>query len=422
METLLFLTLGLLCLWLYSRESWIFLGISLGLLTLTRIEGISLAGIVLLIEFLRSRRINSALVKILTPLLLILIPWLIYLQIREGIPISTSFQGRQFIVSEVDERITYQFPAFSWVQKIHPLVHFVCWAYFTLIFITGSVSLPGPVIDLGGNLAGTELTLPIAAIAISAFCLPMTTLALKHWFKKLKPVSLKEPRKRLQIAILSWLFIFNLAYALFLPRVGAAGRYIPMNHMIFWISLLIGSTLIQNQSFKRIALILSVILFVVNINYWRTVYQANIKYLVNVRKQAANFIDQEYPTNVPIGATDLGVLGYYSNHPVVDLFGHINKDFNQFLSEGGDTPGYIAEKHLCYLMLFDSLDNAGLDIAQEMGLSNDSRFDLVIEKSFSVPVDEWSLGNGPIRNYMPVIKVYRVIWKDATACAKYLDD
>ena len=82
METILFLTLGLLSLWLYSRESWVLLGISLGFLTLTRIEGISLAGLLVLVEFLRSKRINHALVKIIVPLVFIITPWLIFLQIE----------------------------------------------------------------------------------------------------------------------------------------------------------------------------------------------------------------------------------------------------------------------------------------------------------------------------------------------------
>jgi hypothetical protein len=119
---------------------------------------------------------------------------------------------------------------------------------------------------------------------------------------------------------------------------------------------------------------------------------------------------------MPIGATDLGAIGFYSRQPVVDLVGYINQDFNMFLEEGGDTSDYIVKEHLCYLMLYDSLDNVGLDFTEEMVLTDDPRFSLSLEKSYSVSVTEWELGNGPIRNYMPAVNIYRVNWQDQTGC------
>lgn len=419
METIFFLFLGLLCLWLYSRESWIMLGIALGLLTLTRIEGITLAGIIALVELIRRRRIDLTFVKILAPLALILIPWLVYLQIREGAPVSTSFVGKQFIVSEVNQRIANQFPVFLWLQKINPLVHFITWAYFTIMYIAGSASLPGPYIHLGGNLVGTEPIVPIASILISMLCLPIIYQSLKHLYRKFKALSFSKPTQRLQIVIISWFCVFNLAYAIFLPQPGAVGRYVPMNHMIFWISLFFGSLLIHNNTFKLVSLSLVIFLFGISMNYWRTVYHANIDYLVKVRKPAAVFIDQQYPADEPIGATDIGAIGYYARQPKVEFFGHINKDINQFLSAGGSFSDYLEKESLCYLMLFGSLDNAGLDFATEMDLLNDPRFDLVVEKSFSVSVDDWALGNGPVQNYMPVVNIYRINWQNPTICPPF---
>lgn len=416
METMLFLFLGLLCLWLYSRESWTMLGAALGLLALTRIEGITLAGIVTLIELVRRRRIDLTIVKIITPLALILLPWLVYLQIREGAPVSNSFVGRQFILSEVNQRIASQYPIFIWMQKINPLVHFITWTYFTFMYIAGTASLPGPDIHLGGNLVGTEPIVPIASILTSLLCLPAIYLSLKHLFGKIKSLSFSEPTQRLQMIMISWVFIFNLAFAICIPRPGAAGRYVPMNHMIFWIGLFIGSMLIHRNKFRIISLCFVILLFGISMNYWRTVYHANIDYLVRVRKPAAVFIDQQYPADTPIGATDLGAIGYYARQPKVEFFGHINKDINQFLSAGGSFSDYLEKENICYLMLFGSLDNAGLDFAKEMDLLNDPRFDLIVEKSFSVSVDEWALGSGPVEKYMPVVNIYRVNWQNSAVC------
>lgn len=416
METMLFLTLGLLSLWFYMRGSWTCLGIALGLCALTRIEGVILAGVVVLVEFLRDRRIDLKLVKIITPLVLILAPWLVYLQMKEGMPFTTSFQGRQLVVFEVEKRIESQFPQLLWLLEFNPVVHFVSWTYFAMMYITGSVSLPGPVIYPGENLVGTELTLPIAGILIGLFCLPVVYLSLKHIFRMLKPFSLEVPGRRLLFVMVAWFSLFNLAYALFFPQIGAAGRYIPMNHMFFWICLFIGSTRIQKKRLKQISLLLVVLLFGISLNYWRTVFRLNIDYMVNVRIKAARYIDANYPPDLPVGATDLGAIGYYAQQPVVDLLGHINQDFNQFMAAGGSVPSYVVKERLCYLMLFGSMDGHGLDFSKEMGLSDDPRFGLTIDQSFSVPVDEWNLGSGPLRNYMPVVNVFQVNWRDGPVC------
>ena len=416
METMLFLTLGLLSIWLYTRKSYVFVGIALGLLTLTRIEGICLAGVLVLVELIRSKRITTSMVKIIVPLILVLAPWFIYLQLREGAPISSSFQGRQYVVSAVEERITDQFPFLYWIQKIHPLIHFVCWAYFIFTFITGSISLPGLDFSLGGNIVGTELTIPLTGILIFCLCLPLIILSLKKVWHSARFRSLQEPGNRLKIVILAWFFLFNLAYALFLPRVGSGGRYTPINHIAFWVSLLLGSMLIKKPKIKALSVVFVVLLFGISLNYWRTVYQANVNYMANVPKKAAVYFDTNYPSETPIGTTDLGAIGYYSSQPVVDLFGYINQDFNKFMEDGGNTSDYVAKEHLCYLLLYDSLEGAGLDFTEEMGLTDDPRFYLSLEQSYSISVKEWELGNGPLRNYMPAVNIYRVNWRDQPHC------
>ncbi|HSG24779.1 MAG TPA: hypothetical protein VLA32_01580 [Anaerolineales bacterium] len=416
METMLFLMLGLLSIWLYTRESWILMGLTLGLLTLTRIEGITLAGLLVLIELIRSRRITTTVLKIIIPLTVVLAPWFIYIQIREGVPVSSSFQGRQYVVSAVEERITNQFPFLYWVQKIHPLIHFVCWAYFIFTFVTGSVSLPGLDFSLGGNIVGTELTIPLAGIVIFCLCLPLIILALKKIWHSTRFRSLQNPDSRLRLVLLSWFFLFNLAYALFLPRVGSAGRYATINQIAFWISLLLGTILIKKAKIRALSVVFVLLLFGTSLNYWRVVYRANVDYMGNVPKKAAVFFDANYPPETPIGATDLGAIGYYSQQPVVDLFGYINQDLNKFMENGGNTADYLAKEHLCYLLLYASVENAGLDFTEEMGLTDDPRFSLSLEQSYTVSVAEWELGNGPLRNYMPAVNIYRVNWQDQTRC------
>jgi len=422
METMLFMTLGILSLWMYNRERWVLLGVTLGLFALTRIEGIILAGVVFLVEFLRYRRITSSIVRFFIPMMVLLAPWMIYLQIREGLPITTSFQGRQIVISEVEKNLATEFPQISWAFSINPLIYFVSWVYFILLYITGSIALPGPLFHFGGNLVGTEAALPLVGILVSVLvCFPLIFLALKHFLEKRAALSLYESHKRLLIIILSWTLLHNLAYAFCLPRTGSAGRYAPMNHILFWLSLFIGLILIRNKKVKVVAAFVIITLVGLSVIYWFGVYMSNINYMLKVRKPAALFLHEHYPPDTRIGATDLGPIGYYAYQPVVDLFGHVNKDFVRFYASGGSFADYLVKEELCYLMLFGSLDGAGLDFAEEMDLFVDSRFDLVVETSFAVTLEELDLGSGPVRNYMPVVKIYRIDWIDQSTCVENWD-
>lgn len=422
METILFLTLGLFSLWLYAGEKWGFLGAALGLLALTRIEGIILAGLIVLVEFFRNRRVCANILKLIIPLFVLIAPWLIYLQIREGVPFTTSFQGRQIVISEIEKTLAIEFPQISWVFRINPLIYFVSWVYFIFLNITGSIALPGPIFHFGVDLVGTEAALPLVGILVSVLvCFPLIFLALKHFLEKRATLSLYESHKRLLIVMLSWTFFHNLAFAFCLPQIGAAGRYAPMNHILFWLSLFIGMILIRNQKVKTAAAFAIITLVGLSVNYWFGAYMSNINYMLKVRKPAALFIHEHYPPDMRIGATDLGPLGYYADQPVVDLFGHVNKDFVRFYASGGSYADYLVKEELCYLMLFGTVEDAGIDFSQEMNLLNDPRFDFKQDAVFSVPIEDWILGNGPLFNYMPAIKIYRVIWHNQSTCVENRD-
>lgn len=419
METMLFLTLGLLSVWLYSRERWISLGVTLGLLALTRIEGVILAGVLVMVEVLRNRRISLNIVKFILPMLMLLTPWLVYMQIREGMPIPSSFLGRKIVISELDKILTNEFPKISWLLRVNPLVFAGSWLYFTLLYITGSFALPGPMIPFGKDMVGIDIAMPLTGILVSSLvCLPLIFLAIKHIQRGRHNVSLHEPGQRLLIVIFSWVLLHNLAYALFLPQTGAAGRYVPMNHMLFWIFLFIGLTLIRNRIARVAASFILIGLVGLSIYYWFVVYQSNINFLLKVRKPAAEYIDEHYPPDTRIGATDLGPIGYFARQPVVDLAGHINKEFAEFYHNGGSFSDYLLKDKLCYLMLFDSIDAGELDIAKILGYYDDKHFDLIEEASFAVSTEEWKVGNEPLRNYLPKVSIFQVVWHNRSTCVQ----
>lgn len=72
-------------------------------------------------------------------------------------------------------------------------------------------------------------------------------------------------------------------------------------------------------------------------------------------------------------------------------------------------------------MLFDSIDESELDIANILGYYDNENFDLVEEASFAISTDEWKVGNEPLRNYLPKVNIYQVVWHDHSTCIQDLE-
>ena len=411
METILFTTIGLLTLCAYSRERWLLAGILLGFLALTRIEGVGLAVAILIIEGLRHRRISPQIISMVIPLCLLLIPWILYLQLREGAPIPTSFQGKRIITMEIERLMIERNPEMAWIRAKPPLwVYMTSWMGYILLYMFGGTSMPGPALQFPGIWEGTELSLPI--ISIGLLTVLVIPLLLKYgvtlWHRK-HLVKLSNANHRLVLVIFAWILLHNLAYAIYLPQPGAAGRYAPMNHLIFWSGILLSSLLLTNRWSRIAATSIVVLMLGTSLQYWYRVYQANIRYMLNVRIPATQYVDMECDPGKPIGATDLGPLRYYAHQPIIDLFGYVNKDIPQLLENHAGFSNYLIEREVACLYVFMSVDNIGIDVIDLLNISGDPRFRIRREASFAVSLDEWFLGSSAIGNYMPSISIFRII-------------
>ena len=96
METMLFLALGILALLCYREERWGWLGVALGLLIITRIEGIILALVIGGFDIWRHKAIRRGLLVVGALSILIGGPWMLYLWLRTGYFLPTSGIGRHF--------------------------------------------------------------------------------------------------------------------------------------------------------------------------------------------------------------------------------------------------------------------------------------------------------------------------------------
>ena len=171
METMLFLALGILALLCYREERWAWLGIVLGLLVITRLEGIILAFVIAGFDIWRRRAIRSGLLVAGAVTGLICFPWILYLWQRTGHFLPTSGIGRHYSNITAIQRIAEHSESLAWISQFPMLVYPLTWIGYSIEFILGGYALPAPYLNITPDVGSFSYKLSIWAI-----------LGLQQWF------------------------------------------------------------------------------------------------------------------------------------------------------------------------------------------------------------------------------------------------
>ena len=177
METMLFLALGILALLFYRDERWEWLGVALGLLIITRIEGIILALVIGGFDMWRRKAIRRGLLVAGAVSILICGPWILYLWRRTGYFLPTSGIGRHFSNIVAIQIATGRVESLAWLRKFPALAYPLVWIGYSVEFILGGFALPAPYleIDLGMGSIGYKLSvwsiLGLATVVLPLLCI-----------------------------------------------------------------------------------------------------------------------------------------------------------------------------------------------------------------------------------------------------------
>jgi hypothetical protein len=419
METIFWVTLVLLALKAYQVQRRVLLGVFLGLFALTRIEGVLLAGAVLLVDLLHHRRITKDMLKTAIPVAVLVLPWLVYLQMREGSPTTSSYVARSFYMNGINERIAAEFPLLEWAFKIAPVFYTLQWFGFLSFYATGLVALAGPLLDVRITEIGTTVEVSLIGVLMgAALAMVAIVIALRALWMRRRLFSLSHVEGRLLLIFGGWLAAHNLVFAILMPRIGGAGRYVPFNIMLYWVFLGLAAHELLKGRARYVGIAGMVLITATSLMYWQVLYRAHVLNMTIVRQASAEYIDEQLPPEEPIGGIDIGIQRYYARQQFVDLAGHVNNDVLAYWEEEGSVAGYVVEKRLCHIALQGPVDGTGLDMRHAMGLDSDERFELVPQATFSTTLEEWQQGLGPMI-YMPSSIVYRVEWRDPTICDRF---
>jgi hypothetical protein len=310
METLLsgFLATLVLVLIISGRYHWYKIGLLIGLSTWVRPDGITLLGPAIIAAIL-SREQWKAGVKSTANIIFgfscLFIPYVLFNLWLAGTPWPNTFYAKQ---AEYSVLLNQSF----WLRMIKMPVQ--------LLLGAGIVLLPGFVITL------------------------ISGIKKRNWGV---------------LAAATWLAGFLMIYAWRLPVTYHYGRYIIPAMSIYLYLGLNGLIVFLEKGGNRFHWIIcqvwkftTVITLVVFSFRGMLIYARDVAIIESEMVTTARWISTNLPPGALIAAHDIGALGYFGNHNLVDMAGLVSPSVIPFLRDEEQLKTYLNDQHVNYLVTF----------------------------------------------------------------------
>ena len=157
----------------------------------------------------------------------------------------------------------------------------------------------------------------------------------------------------------TWIAGFLMLYAWRLPATYQYGRYIMPSMPIFFLLGLAGlANFLQGNGPRwrwvlatswKLATILILVLF------WGRgafAYASDVAFIESEMVTTARWVAANVPAEALVAAHDIGALGYFGNHDLVDLAGLVSPDVKTFLRDEDRLAEYLDERQVEYLITF----------------------------------------------------------------------
>ncbi len=410
METVFFLALGMSALLLHRAGRWGWLGLTLGLLTLTRPDGLFLLGAIGVIELASQRRLRREFVLAAVICLAISVPWFAYLKWRTGDFLPTSASGKQLTTSVALDYTLERYGLPKGIGQFSGLLYPGMWAAYLLEFGMGGMALPDPKMIMVPIANGSGIGLSIWSLPAIALLIWLMVLAGKRFFAVGRWREwLGDPTRRAILLLFAWVVLHNLAYMIVLPMPGTASRYGAINYVILWIAIVAGFSHLARRP-KILAAACVLVVAAANSAYWNSVYDANLEHMVNVRIAAAHYIRDEIPPDELCAAFDIGSVRYFSGRPLFEIGALADPQAGTWFRDGA-VDEYLQTNGVTCLVLpvgASGQTEGTIDFAKVLGLTNSPLFELEPLKSFGIDEDRWLLGFMPTVNYQASVVIYRL--------------
>lgn len=155
-----------------------------------------------------------------------------------------------------------------------------------------------------------------------------------------------------------WFIGYIGLYAFRLPVTYQHGRYIipaiPIYLWLSWIGTLQILQIIKNKKpvyeFGYKATIIAIILIFLFLG--SKAFSLDVAIIQTEMVDTAKWIDKNIEKDAIIAAHDIGAIGFFSNHKIVDLAGLISTDVVDFITDEQRLSTYLTQGHVDYLAVF----------------------------------------------------------------------
>ena len=173
-----------------------------------------------------------------------------------------------------------------------------------------------------------------------------------------KLINAFQERKWGLISAAIWMFGTILMYLLRLP-VYQHGRYLMPALSIFIIIGFCGfldalAWLRSRQLYRLTVACLAAVTIILTISFGfgGIIYSQDVAFIESQMVDTARWVAQNLPHSSKIAAHDIGALGFFGEHPIIDLAGLITPDVIPIINDGERLSNYLCEHGVQYLVAF----------------------------------------------------------------------
>ncbi len=386
MEHLLFLALSLSAIHFWFVESpraalrtALLTGLSLGLLCMTRPEGIVLAGGLLLLFHLAQRTPRQAALAGLLAATLAALPFSVNL-FTSGSLLPVTYKGRQWMY--------FAGQGSSSMYRMQLLQQWVTRPLKAVSMLDGAALTPQ------GRLA-----------VYSSFALLLLLCVVALY-------SLLSQRRVSTLVLCAWAALHSLLYVVMLPISGHGGRYQPFLLLLLTPFLSLGlyrslrllKTSARASSSCAAGMLLVVAAF--SLPLWRNVLSNGIEHIQDSHGAMASFLNRSQLTG-PVAVFDIGRIGYELKGNLVDLGGLTDSAYIAYLY-GNRVPEYLQQHSISLIVLPVDSGPENSVIGGQLHLIDNPNLRLEPLHRACTPYPIWHVGWVETRHAAQCQELYRI--------------
>jgi hypothetical protein len=326
MEHVLFMALSLLSIALWfrkgsSRSVSILAGVSMGLLAVTRPEGLGLCLGLLVIYRWCGRTLSDAVRAVVVAMVLIVPSLLLNLK-TSGTLLPMTLRGRRFLYSGTD--------------KLH----------------VGRSSFRGLILDTSKQIIAHHFFHTHSLVIL----IPAGILAIVGLV-----VLMRRLPDRTSVVCL-WAVVDYCAYCVTLPVPGHGGRYQPFVLLLFPPLMAVGLVYLvrgavawttaprMQQSLSWISVAIVAGVTSLTLPRWEKALRDSTADINATHVKLAEWINKNYAPGTTMAVFDIGAIGYYAHIQVVDMGGLVDRNYLPYLVQRR-VPEYLNEHGIRYVIL-----------------------------------------------------------------------